>query len=53
MDTTQIFHQSFAFACEKCEDGAAELGGLLASNSCIDHVFTEAAESVMLEIGCG
>ena len=53
MDTMRTFHRSFAFACKKCEDGAAELGGLLASNSCVDRVFTKAAEGVMLEIGRG
>jgi len=50
---TRIFHWLFAFACEECEDGAAELGGLLASNSCVDCIFTEAAEGVVLEIGRG
>jgi hypothetical protein len=53
MDTMRIFHRLFAFACEECEDGAAEFGGSLASNGCIDRIFTEAAEGVVLEIGRG
>jgi hypothetical protein len=53
MNTMRIFHQLFAFACEKCEDGAAELGGLLASNSCVDCIFTKATEGVVLKIGRG
>jgi hypothetical protein len=52
MDMMRIFHRLFAFACEESEDGATELG-LLASNSCIDRIFTKAAEGVVLEIGCG
>jgi hypothetical protein len=54
MDTMRIFHGLFALVCEECEDGAAELGGSLASNSCVDRIFTKAAEGVLLEIcrGC-
>jgi hypothetical protein len=53
MDAMRIFHWLFAFACEEREDGAAKLWGLLASNSCVDRIFAEAAEGVVLEIGRG
>ena len=53
MDTMRIFYRLFAFACEECEDGATEFGSLLASNSCVDRIFAEAAEGVVLEVGRG
>ena len=53
MDAMRIFHRLLAFACEEGEDRAAELGGSLTSNSCIDRIFTEAVEGVVLEICCG
>ena len=52
MDTVQIFYWLFAFACEECEDRVAEFRGSLASNSRIDHIFTEAAKGMVFEIGC-
>jgi len=35
----------------RVKDGAAELGDLLVSNSCIVHIFTKAVEGMVLEIG--
>jgi hypothetical protein len=49
----QIFYRLFAFVCEECEDGATEFGSLLASNSCVDRIFAEAAEGVVFEVGRG
>jgi hypothetical protein len=53
MDTMRIFYRLFAFACKECEDGATEFGSLLASNSCVDCIFIEAVEGMMLEVGHG
>jgi hypothetical protein len=53
VDTVRIFHWLFAFACEECEDRAGELGSLLACDTCIDCIFAEAAEGVVLEVGRG
>jgi len=52
MDMMRVFYQLFAFACEECEDGAIEFGSLLAGNSCVDCIFTEAAEGVVFEVSC-
>ena len=38
---------------EESKDGAIEVGGLLASNSCIHGIYTKAAESMVLEVGRG
>jgi hypothetical protein len=49
----RIFYQLFAFASKECEDGAVKLGGLLAGDSCVDRIFAEAAEGMVLEVGRG
>ena len=50
IDTKQIFYWLLAFTCKECKDGATEFGGLLDSNSCVDHIFAKAVEGMMLEV---
>ena len=49
----QISHWLFAFAHKECKDQTAELGSLFACDSCIDCIFAEAAEGVVLEVSSG
>jgi hypothetical protein len=53
VDMMQIFYQLFAFVSKECEDGAVKLGGLLASDSCIDCIFAKAVEGMVLEVSHG